>query len=83
MGKYWENLSEWLTHIGPRLKHLHLHDNNAEADQHLGLGQAEINLPKVWELLKKGERKPTYTLENHKLDGLLQSLTYLNDNPLF
>ncbi|MDR1677332.1 MAG: sugar phosphate isomerase/epimerase [Deltaproteobacteria bacterium] len=83
MGKHWDNFSEWLTLIGPRLKHLHLHDNNGEADQHLALGQAEIDLPKMWELLKEGECRPTYTLENHKLDGLLQSLAYLNDNPLF
>jgi sugar phosphate isomerase/epimerase len=83
MGRHWDNLAGWLDLIGPRLKHLHLHDNNGEADQHLGLGQADIDLPQAWLLLKGLNPHPSFTLENHRLEGLLQSLAYLKTNPLF
>jgi sugar phosphate isomerase/epimerase len=83
MGKHWDNFPEWLLLSGPRLAHLHLHDNNGEADQHLGLGQGKINFPALWPHIKSLSPGPTCTLENHRADGLLQSLAYLEQNPLF
>jgi hypothetical protein len=83
MGKHWNNFPEWIDLSGPRLTHLHLHDNNGDSDQHLGLGQGKINLPMIWEILKKLSPHPTGTLENHRAEGLLHSLAYLENNPLF
>jgi sugar phosphate isomerase/epimerase len=83
MGKHWDNLQEWITLCGPRLRHLHLHDNHGDADQHLGLGQGDIDLPSAWAKFRALSPRPTFTLENHRPDGLLQSLAYLKENPPF
>jgi sugar phosphate isomerase/epimerase len=83
MGKTRKNLPEWVKLVGPRLKHLHVHDNDGDGDQHLGLGQGTINLPWAWEELRKVSPHPNFTLENHRSEGLLQSLSYLRANPLF
>ncbi|MDR1110442.1 MAG: sugar phosphate isomerase/epimerase [Deltaproteobacteria bacterium] len=83
MGRHWDNLREWVALAGPSLRHLHLHDNDGEGDQHRGLGQAGIDLPMVWGLLREVRPHPSYTLENHRLEGLEQSLAYLEGHPLF
>jgi hypothetical protein len=83
MGRHWDNLTDWLEISGPRIRHLHLHDNNGQADQHLGLGQASLNLPVIWEQLQTINPPPTITLENHLLESLKQSLVYLKYHPLY
>ncbi|MDR0354302.1 MAG: TIM barrel protein [Deltaproteobacteria bacterium] len=83
MGLHWDNLVDWLALLGTRVKHLHVHDNNGESDQHLGLGQAKLDLPFVWKTLQVLTPPPNFTLENHRLDGLLCSLAYLQKKPLF
>jgi sugar phosphate isomerase/epimerase len=83
MGRHWENLGDWLRLVGPQLRHLHLHDNEGEADSHLGLGQGNLDIPMAWELLGKVYPHPTVTLENHRLEGLFQSLAYLQNCPLY
>ncbi len=37
------NMAEWLDAIGPRLFHLHLHDNHGSADEHLPVGDGIID----------------------------------------
>ncbi|MDR1051115.1 MAG: sugar phosphate isomerase/epimerase [Deltaproteobacteria bacterium] len=83
MGRHWDNLDEWVGMSGPRIRHLHLHDNNGQADQHFGLGQAGLPLPSVWGKLRDLSPPPTITLENHLLESLKQSLLYLERHPLY
>jgi sugar phosphate isomerase/epimerase len=83
MGRHWGNLGTWLEMCGDRVGHLHLHDNDGGGDQHLGLGQGALDLPGIWRLLADHVREPTYTLENHRLEGLRQSVEYLREHPLY
>jgi hypothetical protein len=83
MGRHWDNLETWLEMAGERITHLHLHDNDGSGDQHLGLGQGALDLPKIWSLLAEYIAPPSFTLENHNLNGLLKSLTYFKENPLY
>jgi sugar phosphate isomerase/epimerase len=83
MGRHWGNLSDWLEMCGDRVEHLHIHDNDGGGDQHLGLGEGAIDLPETWNLLATAIQEPSFTLENHRLEGLLQSVAYLEEHPLF
>jgi sugar phosphate isomerase/epimerase len=83
MGRDWGNLATWLEMAGDRVAHLHLHDNNGEGDQHLGLGEGALNLPEAWGLLAQHLSEPSFTLENHRLEGLVRSVGYLGEHPLF
>jgi hypothetical protein len=84
MGRHWDNLATWLEMCGDRVGHLHIHDNDGGGDQHRGLGEGALDLPEVWRLLAQHvPLPPSFTLENHKLAGLVQSVKYLEDHPLF
>ncbi|MDR1165853.1 MAG: sugar phosphate isomerase/epimerase [Deltaproteobacteria bacterium] len=83
MGSTWRNLEEWLEIVGPRLGHLHLHDNDGSADQHRPLGQGLINFQELGDLLRERDLKPTFTIENHDALSLAESVKYLAENPLF
>jgi sugar phosphate isomerase/epimerase len=83
MGRHWDNLATWLEMAGDRIDHVHLHDNDGGGDQHLGLGEGTLDLPKIFGLLAAHTREPSLTLENHKLEGLERSVAYLEEHPLF
>lgn len=58
--KYWEAFA-------PRVRHVHLHDNLGNNDDHLPLGAGKMDVPKVVETLKSGY-DGTITLEVHSED---------------
>ena len=60
-------LLEWLNATAPYLKHLHLHDNYGERDEHLPIGQGNVPFSTLFEWLKTTQVHPTITLENHSL----------------
>ncbi len=76
-----ENLRQWLEAIAPHLRHLHLHDNNGLADQHLGLGRGKIPLANFAEALTAMRLKPGVTLEPHTLEDFEHSLRWLAESP--
>ncbi|MDR1037320.1 MAG: sugar phosphate isomerase/epimerase [Deltaproteobacteria bacterium] len=80
-GSGWKNLHVWLDMAGDRIGHLHLHDNDASADQHLALGRGEIDFNTVWSLLCERGMDPSATLENHHEEGLAASARYLAAHP--
>jgi sugar phosphate isomerase/epimerase len=82
MGRHWDNLATWLSMAGDRVDHVHLHDNDGGGDQHLGLGQGTMDWPKIWELISRYAPGPSFTLENHRVQGLRESAEYLRDHPL-
>ncbi len=71
-------LSEWLAMLGPDLRHLHLHDNHGESDEHLPLGQGSIDFTPLWQFLEQQERRPLLTLEPHRREDLQPNLDYLD-----
>jgi sugar phosphate isomerase/epimerase len=71
-------MNEWLEKIGPRLLHLHLHDNHGRADEHLPVGDGTIDFSPLQAFLKQLSPKPSATLEAHSLEHLNRSLDRTN-----
>lgn len=70
-------LIHWLNETAPYLKHIHLHDNHGERDEHLAVGQGNVPFSTLFEWLKTTEIPPTITLENHNLTEIELSLEAL------
>jgi sugar phosphate isomerase/epimerase len=52
-----------LERFGNRLRHVHLHDNNGEADLHLPLGAGAIDVPRMVRAIRRCGYDGTITLE--------------------
>ena len=70
-------LVEWLSALGPRLFHLHLHDNHGRADDHLPVGSGRIDFAGLDEAVTKLPQPPSMTLEAHSPEDLRTSLAAL------
>lgn len=68
-------MPSWLAMLGPRLYHLHLHDNLGDQDAHLPVGQGRIDFAELFAYLRGMAHFPSMTLEAHTPEGLMQSLT--------
>ena len=67
-------LVDWLNKMAPHLKHLHLHDNHGEQDEHLPIGQGYVPFSTLFKWLKTTQAPATMTLENHSLPNTERSL---------
>lgn len=67
----------WLRVLGPFIGHLHLHDNQGQADEHLALGQGLVPLDQVLQYFATRSQAPIITLEPHQENSLWPSLEYL------
>jgi len=72
------NLHHWLDQAAPWLRHLHLHDNCGEQDEHLPIGRGHASFSTLFEWLKETGCTPTFTLEAHNLPDLDISLAALD-----
>jgi sugar phosphate isomerase/epimerase len=71
-------LTQWIDVLGEHLKQLHLHDNFGESDNHLALGDGNINFSEIFMFVKHLKQKPmAVTIEPHREQDLLPSLKYL------
>ncbi|MBU1003456.1 MAG: sugar phosphate isomerase/epimerase [Proteobacteria bacterium] len=79
----WErhDLGAWVAALGPHLGHLHLHDNDGSADQHLGLGQGAIPFAELFAALARHGLTPTMTLEPHTLEDYEHSSRFMAVHP--
>jgi len=68
------SLAEWFAALGPRLSHLHLHDNFGKHDEHLPVGEGGIDFASLFSLLVTLPQQPTMTLEAHSQEALLRSM---------
>lgn len=76
-GSQKNNLTEWLEAFAPRLGHLHLHDNDGTADQHLALGAGTIPLYDLFDYIQTQDLTPSATLEPHTEDAFPASIEFL------
>jgi len=67
-------MDEWFASLGPHLVHLHLHDNRGDRDDHLPVGEGDIDFALLAELVGKLPQRPSMTLEAHSEEALLRSL---------
>ncbi len=73
---------DWLPRLSPWLGQLHLHDNNGESDQHLGLGLGAFDFESLFQFLAAHKLHPLITLEPHSEDDMWQALEYLQRTKL-
>jgi sugar phosphate isomerase/epimerase len=71
------SLLKWTQHLGPYIKHLHLHDNHGRKDEHLGLGMGEIALDEVIESVLSCNPTVSMTIECAKKESVEKSLKWL------
>jgi len=64
------SLEEWFTALGSYVVESHLHDNHGQADEHLPVGEGEIDFNKVTDLLKRYAPQAVWTLEAHSRERL-------------
>ena len=68
----------WVEVLGPRLRHLHLHDNDGSSDQHLATGAGTIDWPPLFAALRRQGLRPTATLEVETVPDITASLAHLS-----
>lgn len=67
-------LEDWFEKLGKHVKHLHLHDNLGESDQHLPVGSGNIDFSALFQQVARLPKLPSMTLEAHQLPDLESSL---------
>jgi sugar phosphate isomerase/epimerase len=68
-------IERFLTVFKDKIVHVHLHDNDGKADQHLGIGYGTINWENVARLLKKASYNKTLIIES--IDHVEESMQKL------
>lgn len=68
------SLDDWFAALGPRIVHLHLHDNRGRGDDHLPPGDGKIDFDALYAHLRRLDAAPTLTLEIHKPADLLRAV---------
>jgi len=73
-----ESMEAWFNSLGPYIKEVHLHDNCKSSDEHLPLGDGDIDFGLFFRLIRRHSVQPIYTIEPHKVDDLERSLERCN-----
>ncbi|MCC7573852.1 MAG: sugar phosphate isomerase/epimerase [Candidatus Methanofastidiosum sp.] len=78
------DIGEYIYDLRKYLIHMHLHDNFGEFDNHLPLGDGNINFPGIFRVLKEINYKGRIILEMTKTEDILKSRKFLEEkNYLF
>jgi sugar phosphate isomerase/epimerase len=72
------SMQEVFRRFGPRIKVLHIHDNEGKGDDHAALGTGEIDFETVLGEARKTCPAALWSMELESLDALKQSVKYLN-----
>ena len=67
-------MESWFASLGGRMREVHLHDNRKRADDHLPVGEGEIDFDLFLHLLGQYRVSPIYTIEPHRVEDLERSL---------
>jgi sugar phosphate isomerase/epimerase len=68
------SIDEWFQELGPYIAELHIHDNHGVRDDHLPIGDGEIDFPDYFRLVHEYSSDPVYTIEVHGEDVLWRGL---------
>jgi sugar phosphate isomerase/epimerase len=63
-------MEEWFAALGPYMAELHLHDNNSLADEHLPIGEGQIDFDLFFSLVKLHASDALWTIEAHTIERL-------------
>lgn len=71
------SLEEWFLRLHEHLSYMHLSDNGGLYDEHLPVGQGNVDWMNVKKLIHKYNIKADYTIEVTGTSGVLESIEYL------
>lgn len=72
------DLATWMNACGRRLRHVHLHDNRGEQDEHLAIGSGTLDFDALFTWLEDNGLFPIFTIEAHRSADILPSLAALS-----
>jgi sugar phosphate isomerase/epimerase len=72
-------MEAWFTSLGTSLKAVHLHDNRKTSDDHLPMGEGEIDFELFFQLIKRHQVNPIYIVEPHKVEHVERSIQACRD----
>jgi len=78
-----QNLDHWLDVLGARIKHLHVHDNAGQDDEHLAPGNGRIDFDAFLGGLTRRGVNPGVTFEPHGHEELVRCLAFAAKHPWF
>ena len=67
-------LEEWFVSIAGHIKEVHLHDNNGSSDEHLPIGEGNIDFAKLFIALKENSPEAVLTIEPHGDEAIKRGL---------
>lgn len=67
-------MEDWFGSLGARMSEVHLHDNRKQADDHLPVGDGEIDFVLFRKLIHRYRVSPIYTIEPHRVEDVERSL---------
>jgi len=75
-------VTEWIRRLGSRIGYVHLHGNNGDADQHLGLGQGSLDMAEALGALLEYAPQAVWAIEASPVHAVLASLAWLDSREL-
>jgi len=70
-------MDEWFQELGSLTAEVHLHDNSGTADDHLPIGEAGIDFPLFFRLMKRYAPHATWTIEAHSRGAVERAIRNL------
>ncbi len=68
------DIIEWVKRLSNQIKELHLHDNNGLSDDHLAIGNGNIDFHGFFKMLKETSVNPLLTIEVHTIEAIERSI---------
>ena len=72
-------MEEWFAEMGSYIAETHVHDNFGKKDDHLPLGDGQIDFDRFFSLMEKYAPQAVYTIEAHCQKDVLRALARLQD----
>jgi sugar phosphate isomerase/epimerase len=70
-------MKEWFTKLSEHIVHLHLNDNNGEYDEHLAIGDGNLDWKTIMTEIDRLKTNPRIVIEIPEKDKIIKSLKYL------
>lgn len=71
------SLSEWVSVLGDSLTYVHLSDNRGQWDDHIALGEGEVNISALLTAIEQRALSPWFVLEISSFEAAMHSLQFL------
>jgi sugar phosphate isomerase/epimerase len=67
-------LEEWFAELGPFIAEAHIHDNHGRDDEHLPIGEGQIDFDLLFGLLRRHAPEAVCTVEAHSVERMERAL---------